>query len=328
MNKQVSAQNENLSFTRITSEQGLSNDGVMDIIRDERGFMWFATIDGLDRYDGYTFKTIKPKPNDVNTMSAASVNNLYMDSYGLLWINNISYLCTYNDALNTFERRLPDNWVTTWCEDTVSTNSPCMWIATFGEGLYRWSRKEDKFTRFFRKTEDPESLSSDSVFSVSTDADGNLWVGTAKGLNSLDSQGNKFKHYLNGPQGQVYEINVDQFTDKGLIWMGAEDGLYSYDVNSGIFQHYLNQYAGRLNPNDNDVRTLYVDSRGILWVGMIGGIGGFDTERNNYFNYDNQIQSSPLGFCNQSLDNTGGQTWYNLGSFSWCRPKFTSSSEI
>ena len=61
--------------------------------------MWFATIDGLDRYDGYTFKTIKPKPNDVNTMSAASVNNLYMDSYGLLWINNISYLCTYNDLL-------------------------------------------------------------------------------------------------------------------------------------------------------------------------------------------------------------------------------------
>ena len=82
--------------------------------------------------------------------------------------------------------------------------------------------------------------------------------------------------------------------------MGAEDGLYSYDVNSGIFQHYLNQYAGRLNPNDNDVRTLYVDSRGILWVGMIGGIGGFDTERNNYFNYDNQIQSSPCAFVTKA----------------------------
>ncbi len=82
--------------------------------------------------------------------------------------------------------------------------------------------------------------------------------------------------------------------------MGTDDGLYSYDVKSGNFEHYLNPFADKQNPDDNDIRTLYLDSKGILWTGMIGGIGGFDTGLKKYFTYDNEVHSSVWAFITKA----------------------------
>ena len=296
----TSAQKEGIISKQITIEQGLSNYGVTDIVQDQKGFMWFATMDGLNRYDGYTFKILKPNPDVEHSLTASFVNNLYFDSYGLLWINNASFLYRYNDKNNSLNRLLPDTWLTTMCEDTLNSFGPGMWFATYGQGLYWWNKNEDKFTRFVHKTGDTKSLISDSLLCVLTDADGKLWIGTSKGLNSLNKSRKNFKHYLNGPKGQVYDINADQFMKKGLVWIGAENGLYSYDVKTDRFNHYINPFAGRNNRNDNDSRTLYLDTKGILWVGMVGGIAGFDTRKNKYFIYDNEDQSYPWAYITKA----------------------------
>ncbi len=134
-------------------------------------------------------------------MAAAFVNNLYMDNYGLLWINNVSFLYPYNTGTNTLNRLLPGTWFTTLCEDSLNPSGPGMWFATCGQGLYWWSRKEDKFNHFVHKTADSASLINDSVFCVLTDAEGNLWIGTSEGLNSFDVSRKKFTHYLTGYKG-------------------------------------------------------------------------------------------------------------------------------
>src|ERR1035437_2723215 len=84
------AQKSNMTFRHLTTDDGLSQDHILDILQDRRGFMWFATIDGLNRYDGSTFVVFKHDPNNPATLSNNFIVNLLEDIHGYLWI------ATYN----------------------------------------------------------------------------------------------------------------------------------------------------------------------------------------------------------------------------------------
>ena len=67
-------------------EDGLSGFRVYDILQDKRGFMWFATMDGLDRYDGYHFKVFRHTGEDATSLSGNIVSALCEDNHGALWV--------------------------------------------------------------------------------------------------------------------------------------------------------------------------------------------------------------------------------------------------
>ena len=75
-----------LKFTHLTTKDGLSQGYVVDILQDRRGFMWFATRDGLNRYDGYTFVVYKHDPNDPGSLSSSFIQDLMEDDHGYLWV--------------------------------------------------------------------------------------------------------------------------------------------------------------------------------------------------------------------------------------------------
>ncbi len=74
-----------IRFERLSLEQGLSHATALSIIQDRQGFMWFATQDGLNRYDGYHFKLFKHNPQDASSLSGGYVTTLYEDRAGVLW---------------------------------------------------------------------------------------------------------------------------------------------------------------------------------------------------------------------------------------------------
>src|SRR3974390_3301532 len=76
-----------LRFTHLTTNDGLSQGYVTAILQDRRGFMWFATRDGLNRYDGKTFVVNKNPPNDPDTLSSNFIEDLVEDDHGYLWIS-------------------------------------------------------------------------------------------------------------------------------------------------------------------------------------------------------------------------------------------------
>ena len=80
------AETEPYYFSRVDISQGLSNNQVHCIFRDSRGFIWFGTNSGLNRYDGYTFKIFKNVPNDSTSLSDNRVNGLFEDKYGKIWV--------------------------------------------------------------------------------------------------------------------------------------------------------------------------------------------------------------------------------------------------
>src|SRR4029434_9683443 len=75
-----------LRFDHINIEQGLSQSSVHLILQDSRGFLWFGTQDGLNRYDGYEFKVYKPDPDDANSLSDRWITSIVEDNQGYLWI--------------------------------------------------------------------------------------------------------------------------------------------------------------------------------------------------------------------------------------------------
>jgi len=88
----VQAQNKRFKFERISLDQGLSQSTVNCITQDKKGFMWFGTQDGLNRYDGYDFKVYKHHPNDPNSLSNNQIYAVYEDREGFLWIGYLSCL--------------------------------------------------------------------------------------------------------------------------------------------------------------------------------------------------------------------------------------------
>ena len=102
----VIAQNDPARFGHISVEQGLSQATVFSIVQDNRGFMWFATYDGINKYDGYTFKTYRRIENDSSSLSNNGVSYLYEDKKGFIWvINNANEgLCKFNPKTEKFTR--------------------------------------------------------------------------------------------------------------------------------------------------------------------------------------------------------------------------------
>jgi len=84
----VDSQPTNTSFERITTKDGLSNSTVNYIIQDKKGFMWFATYGGLNKYDGHTFKVYRNIENDNNSLSNDGSIFLYEDNDGFIWVAN------------------------------------------------------------------------------------------------------------------------------------------------------------------------------------------------------------------------------------------------
>lgn len=83
------AQTKDIKFKHLSSDDGLSQNFVSCILQDQKGFMWFGTKDGLNRYDGYTFVVYQHDPFDTTTISTNYITALYEDSRGYIWVGTL-----------------------------------------------------------------------------------------------------------------------------------------------------------------------------------------------------------------------------------------------
>jgi len=290
-----------LHTEHISTQQGLSGSLVSEIIQDSRGFMWFGTIDGLDKFDGNHFTVYKPQAGDTNSLAAHHVNLIFEDSFGDLWINAVGEQHRLDRKTGTVSRILGGMWHTAVCEDTSGGSShAAIWLGTLGNGLHRWDRTTHTISHYRHEPGNAHSLSSDSVLSLCVDGSGTLWIGTMEGLNSFGADRDEMTHYSTGPPGHVHVIAADRSREQSILWVGTDYGLYRYDKATGLFELYRNPFARKANADDNDVRTLFLDSHGTLWVGMVGGIARFDTTLRSFTHFQNDIGAYTWAYLNKS----------------------------
>jgi len=95
---------QDISFSHVTTDNGLLSGNVRAIEEDYQGFFWIGTEDGLQRYDGYSMTTYKYDEQDTTSISGNFVLNIFEDRLKNLWIGTMNGLCLYDRKNNRFQR--------------------------------------------------------------------------------------------------------------------------------------------------------------------------------------------------------------------------------
>ncbi len=295
----LTAQVKNIRFERLTGEDGLSQNDVYDIYQDRRGFMWFATQDGLNRWDGYSFTAFRHDPLTPGTLSDSFVYTVLEDRRGTLWAGTVGGgLNRYDPQSGTFTalRHDPSN-PNSLSNDRIRVlledREGLIWIATDGGGLNRFDPASGDFTRFTHNPAEADSLSHDKIIALYQDRSGSLWVGTdGGGLDRFDASTQSFEHFLQDaerpgrlPASRVRAIFEDQ---AGLLWLGTyEDGLYRLDPARESFKRFGHRPQDPSSLSSNRVRAIFQDDQGTLWVGTDDGLNEWRGEGAGFAIYRN-----------------------------------------
>ncbi|MBP8975598.1 MAG: hypothetical protein KBG83_02675, partial [Bacteroidetes bacterium] len=268
----------NARFSYLTTDNGLSHDWVHYIFQDKHSFLWFATDDGLDRYDGYTFREYKNNHNDTTSLSHSSATVLYEDSDGRLWVGTRGGLNIYDWERDCFIRHpvIKQDQVSSIVED-INKN---LWIGT-SNNLYKINLLNDsvKVYTSVDVIKGQNQLPDWSVNAIYVDKKGNVWIGS-NGLHLYDKMTDSFiniMHDKTNPNSiidnAVYCIRED---NKGRLWIGTQKGLdlYVYTADApekGKFIHHQNNPNFENSISSGTIYTLLIDDQYNLWVGIENG---------------------------------------------------------
>ncbi|MBK6902940.1 MAG: hypothetical protein IPH04_09040 [Saprospirales bacterium] len=282
-------------FRRLGTEEGLSNPYVTDLLQDRLGFIWVATSDGLNRYDGYGFKTYKNDPDDPLSLSNNQVTALLEDEQGFLWVGTAKGLNRFDprtgQLLHFFSdtlhpEKLNDDHIRSLHSDRLGK----MWIGTNKGGLNLLDPQKQSFSHFIHIPGDSTSLGDNCVQTICEDRQGNLWLGTMGGLCFFDRNTGKFKTWtedLDNPNALSQNwVNAVIEDPEGYVWAGATHGLNRLDPAIGLFERF---WPGKprpfwLGPNGHRIISFYLDRSENLWIGtQSGGLYRYDSCLNQFY---------------------------------------------
>jgi ligand-binding sensor domain-containing protein/signal transduction histidine kinase/DNA-binding NarL/FixJ family response regulator len=294
-----------LSFKHLGYQQGLSNSVIECIIEDNRGYMWFGTRDGLNRFDGHEITTFRHIQGDTTSINGNYITALYEDSRRRLWVGTLNGLNRFDPYTDEFIHlqagdndpgSLAGNTVTSICEDS----SRRLWIAT-NDGLSLLDENSRRFTSF-RPTEwFPEYGGNDRINAICEGIDGRIWAATNKGLLFLDPQQTAFVKSTSQPSlGNVLiKFIVRQNND---LWLGTQNsGLYRVDLRTATAKHFQNDEKSDSSLSGNMIESLFLDKKGNIWVGTINcGLNLFNPASDCWYHY-NEEPESQQGLSNRTV---------------------------
>lgn len=216
-----------------TTEDGLSHNRVMCMIKDREGFMWFGTWDGINRFDGHNFIIYKSKPGDTSSLRNNRIDDIVEDRAGYLWLK------AYDNQIYRFDKKKEQflaisdqlhsagNTKFVFENMILSANGP-IWLQTKNQGIFYVPDPGSAHLRFFRYANGlgkDFSLPSNNITFFYEDAQRLVWVGTPNGISCLKR--NAAGTYINVKLNQAFSKGYN-FTsvaeNKDMIWLGTSNG--------------------------------------------------------------------------------------------------------
>jgi len=287
-------------FKQLTFADGISQSEIYSFLKDSRGFVWFGTVDGLNRYDGYNIEIFNTNKNDTNSLSNNTIRSLAEDQMGRIWIGTDDGLNVYDPIteliyqvkIKSIEKKFPvwsltidDGYVLVgsaiglWRANIRSTN-----IKEIGAGFqhfvnYSYNQEPDNVIRAIVKCKL-----------------GGNWIITSNNISRIIFQQNS-----NDPVFiEDFTINPNQRTaaedSTGNLWIATtQNGLIRYNPHTKATDNFISD--GTTNgPSSNNCSSLAVDKNGNLWVGT--GDRGLNLIRFEDLNkskiYFEPVQNKPL----------------------------------
>ncbi len=295
--------------TYIGVEQGLSNNHVVSITQDKDGFLWFATEEGLNKFDGLRFTRFFKHTNDI---SGNELNYVLADpKEPVIWIaTQRDGLNAYNyakDSLEVFQHVNGDgNSLATNDVTAIAHSSDGnLWLSTYHRGVEYFDKKNKAFSHY--NTSTLSGLPSDNVWTILDDQDGHLFIGhVSDGLSVLSLGSKLVKNYRHDPAdsesipgNEVRRIYKDSHQN---IWVGTDMGLVLFNSEKGIFIRPDESPESPLNSAIFDIRQTE-DNK--LWIATeLNGVYVLDL-RQHFFTTPAQLnmQHYTVGYNRNSLSN-------------------------
>jgi len=332
-------------FDCLTLQDGLSQSTVSSIVQDDLGYMWFGTIDGLNRYDGYDVTVYENIPEDTTSIADDWITALCLDDEGILWIGTLSRgLCKYNQrtdqftnfALNVVEvdsplrqRLLAElpftfsylNYYT--IKSVFEDSRGILWLGTFGGGLYQFDRKNQSFIHV-PFVDDPTGGLASNIMSITESGTGServLWIGTYGGGLVRYTEADGFAYFRHDPDNRnslgddrIVTIYPDTLGRSSVLWIGTfGGGLDRLAIGENRFLHYRYDPRNAASLSSNFILSILRDGCGSLWVGTFdAGLNRLEFKANKFHRFQHDpLNSSSIG-SNEVLslyEDRSGNVW-------------------
>ncbi|MGY5356190.1 two-component regulator propeller domain-containing protein [Wenyingzhuangia sp. IMCC45467] len=305
-----------------STENGLSHDGIMDIIKGKDGFMWFGSWDGLNRFDGSNFINYKARPGYSSKLANNRVNKVKEDYLGYLWIK------ADDDQIYRFNKKKE---VFIALSDSIDTHkhnflriypySKNVWLTTEKHGVYLISYKDSinfKTTHYSENADKNYQLKSNDIHFVYEQDDESVWIGTSKGL-SFFKKNKKGVFEFDNNFVDLEFTGIDEGQNK--VWFTTREGVLIYydKVLKKFYQQIISKNSLRGVRVSKKVNVVYVttstgqiikvnastleienqyqlkeesfysifeDTRGLLWIEPeVNGVIKFDPQKETFKTY-------------------------------------------
>ncbi|MBL8006480.1 MAG: hypothetical protein JNJ56_03035 [Ignavibacteria bacterium] len=303
-------------FQRLSVSEGLSQNTVYSVIQDKKGFMWFCTQQGLNRYDGFNVVSYKNIPGDHRSLPNNFVNTLYMDSEDILWTGTLNGgLSSYNKFRDSFNNysvpgenySLFEKYV---LNSVTEKNRDELFIATSEEGLKIFSKKTKEIKSFNEKPVNG-NFEITEAYAVYFDNDDNLWIGTwNKGLYRYSYKSrimDKFCFEENNNNSLSNDRVRFIFRDsRNNLWIGTSNGLNRFDSGNNNFERFRADSSNSFEVSKNTFTSIAEDKNGILWIGTkSSGLLRYNSDGNEF----TEITAAP-----ENPDGLGSDNIFSLYS--------------
>lgn len=313
-------------FRPISIQNGLSQVTIQAIQQDSKGYMWFGTRYGLNKYDGYEFTTYHHDPIDSTSIDDNSIHSLFEDSKQRLWIGTNHSLNYFNRELSTFEHVIPDH--------PTLNNSEMGAIKRITEDKKGnlWLARTNMLQVFNPDTKSVESfLPRDKqgnylgeIGDLLLDRKGRLWIGCVAGIRLFDPESQQFSNPLDHhspPKVDNVEFAVRLLEDRsGNLWIGVRGtGLMKYEHHVQQWKQYRHINGAKNTLCSDFINDIIEDNEDNIWITSgRGGLNHFDprTELFTHYSKHNSAQAKLNSNALNTLyqDHTGGiwiGTWHN-----------------
>lgn len=319
-----------IRFSHLGLENGLSHSTVLSVTQDKKGYIWMATYDGVNKYDGYDFHIYRNRDNDPHSIASNTTTCITMDDKNRIWIGTKEGLSRYNAELDNFNNYF---YRTTDGNAQINTILPLpnnrLLLGT-SKGIIFFDIPTGQFleanflkntqTAAFYRNGNTIYIGSDHVYTLSLtekklkrlvtlpivtkiqtllDESDEIWIGTeGQGLFIYNKTSRQLKHYTTTnltalSSNYIRSLATD---NRQCIWIGTYNGLTIYD--NGIFHSYKSSFIEAGSLSQNSVRCIFRDAQGGMWLGTYwGGVNYYHPLCNRFIH----IQHIP--FINSLNDN-------------------------
>ena len=302
------------NFTYLTSDDGLAQNMVDYIYKDSRGFMWFATWNGLNRFDGYEFVRYDTRTGK-NSIKSLFVRCLVEDNFGQLWVGTEEGLNLINinsgDVIDIANNEIAENRAVLSSINALLKDSyGRIWIGTEAGLAVATANEQDGISSIELLQDEGE------VLSLYEDDEQNIWVGYKNlGIKRIACHTEKTFQFHSSPDALQGLTNCEIFAfceDGDFLWIGVSTGLAKYNRKTSEFQFFKNNPLDPNSISQDYVTDIAIDDNNNLLIATYLGLNIYNRDTNKF----ERIQETPEeqnrlnnNFVNSLFVDANGLIW-------------------